>query len=67
MLGQSIPTHLLCQLSEVSVAPSWMYSNSLAKPCPEGTEGPYYVRERSERTILLHLSDISETSASEFG
>jgi hypothetical protein len=28
------------------------HTNSLAKPCPEETEGPQYVRERSERTLI---------------
>jgi hypothetical protein len=55
-LDKSIPTRLLCRLSEASVAPRADYTDSLAKPCPDGTEGPYFVRERSERTAFTsHL------------
>ncbi len=35
--------------------------DSLAKPCPEGTEGPYYVRER-ERAHLFFEANASEVN-----
>jgi hypothetical protein len=52
---KAFPLTFSANFSGVRVAPRLGDTNSLAKPCPEETEGPYYVREQSERTLHIDL------------